>query len=196
MLSGHGRVRADRTMRFFLFGSLRGQKRRARDVDLVVELEADETVDAAMARVAEIAPRVRKPMELWLSRSESEPNLAGNYDYKSERWAFWRRPGQPGYFRGLEPVTLDLVVKLSLAVGPYGPNRRGGSPQADAGPDCVVRPGEDGWQYELEGETGGPCEGPLEAAAAAERNAKTRGLLDPMRVLWFKLERPLFTASL
>jgi len=68
-------------LRFFIFGSLRGQKRRARDIDLVVELDAGETVDEAMARVEEIGPRVRKPIELWLSRSESEPNLAGNYDH-------------------------------------------------------------------------------------------------------------------
>src|SRR6266481_3231863 len=107
-------------MKFFLFGSLRSQKRRARDVDLAVEFEVGETVDQAMARIAEIGPRVKKPIELWLSHSESEPNVAGNYDYRSERWAFWRRPGMAGFFRGLEPVTLVQVIRLALATGPYG----------------------------------------------------------------------------
>src|SRR5262245_21465724 len=101
-----------------------------------------------MARVAEIGPRVRKPVELWLSCSESEPNLAGNYDYHSGRWAFWRRPGLPGFFRNLEPVTLDQVVRLALAVGPYGPTRRSGAPEA-TGPECTVRRCPDGWRYVL-----------------------------------------------
>src|SRR5256885_8406301 len=131
-------------VKFFLFGSLRAQKRGAREVDLVVELEAGEAVDAAMARIAEIGPRVKKPIELWLSSSEAEPNVAGNYDYQTDRWAFWRRPGMAGFFRGLEPVTLDHVVRLSLAAGPYGPTRRGGSPQPDSGPDCPVRRGREG----------------------------------------------------
>lgn len=173
-------------MKFFLFGSLRGQKRRARDVDLVVDLEKGETVDQAMAAVAAIAPRVRKPIELWLSSSESEPNVAGNYDHASGRWAFWRRPGQPGFFRGLEPVTLDGVVRLSMAVGPYGPIRRGGSPQA-IGPVCTISRGSDGWLFDLDGEKSGPFEGPLEAAAAAEAAAKSRGDLSPVQVLWFRL---------
>ena len=173
-------------MRFLLFGSLRGQKRRARDVDLVVNLENDETVDQAMAAVAAIGPRVRKPIELWLSSSETEPNMAGNYDYASERWAFWRRPGFPGFFRGLEPVTLDAVVRLSLAVGPYGPNRRGGHPQV-TGPECTVLPKADGWHFDLDGEMGGPFQGPLEAAAAAEAAAKARGQLNPVQILWFRL---------
>ena len=94
-------------MKFYLFGSLRSQKRRARDVDLAVDLDGGEGVEQAMAKVAEIGPRVRKPIELWLSWSESEPNLAGSYDYRSDRWAFWRRPGMGDFFRGLEPVTLD-----------------------------------------------------------------------------------------
>src|SRR5207249_3491391 len=53
-------------MRYLLFGSLREQKRRARDVDLVVELEPGETVDQAMLGIAAIGPRVRKPIELAL----------------------------------------------------------------------------------------------------------------------------------
>src|SRR5215472_2645590 len=138
-------------LKFYLFGSLRGQKRRARDVDLVVELADGETVDEAMVKVAEIGPRVRKPIELWLGRSEAEPNVAGNYDFKSGRWAFWRRPGLPGFFRGLEAVTLDHVVRLALAAGPYGPNRRGGTPEFTASPDCTVRRGPDGWGYTLDG---------------------------------------------
>ncbi len=174
-------------MRFYLFGSLRGQKRRARDVDLVVELD-DREVAEAMAAVAEIGPRVRKPIELWLSHNESEPNVAGNYDYRSERWAFWRRPGLPGFFRGLEQVTLDQVVRLALAVGPYGPNRRGGNPEAGAGPSCTVRRGQSGWCYELDGDRGGPYPGPLEAASAAEAAAKAKGELGPVQVLWFRVE--------
>jgi hypothetical protein len=177
-------------VKFYLFGSLRGQKRRARDVDLVVELEQGETVDQAMIRVALIGPRVRKPIELWLGRSESEPNLAGNYDYRSGRWAFWRRPGMPGFFRGLEPVTLDQVVRLALAVGPYGPHRRGGSPNTGAGQSCVVRRADDGWHYELGRRSGGPYGGPLEAAAAAEAVAKARGGAGPAEVLWFHLACP------
>jgi len=173
-------------LRFFIFGSLRGQKRRARDIDLVVELDAGETVDEAMARVEEIGPRVRKPIELWLSRSESEPNLAGNYDHATGRWAFWRRPGLPGFFRSLEPVTLDQVVRLALAVGPYGPARRTASPE-EMGPDCTVRRGPNGWDYALGGEWHGPYPGPLEAAAAAEAAAKARGDLGVVQVLWFRL---------
>jgi hypothetical protein len=175
-------------VKFFLFGSLRSQKRRARDVDLIVELEAAEGVEAAMARIAEIGPRVKKPIELWLSRSETEPNVAGNYDYQSDRWAFWRRPGMAGFFRGLEAVTLDHVVRLSLAAGPYGPNRRGGSPGPDSGPDCLVRRAPEGWVYELGGDGGGPYDGPLEAASAAEAAAKARGDIKPVQVLWFRLE--------
>ncbi len=175
-------------MRFYLFGSLRGQKRRARDIDLVVELDEGEAVDAAMAAVASIGPRVRRPIELWLSHQETEPNLAGNYDYRTERWAFWRRPGLPGFFRGLEQVTLDQVVRLALAVGPYGPNRRGGGPAPEAGPACTVLRGPDGWRYQLDGQVGGPYEGPLEAAAAAEAAAKARGELGSVQVLWFRLE--------
>jgi hypothetical protein len=174
-------------VKFYLFGSLSGQKRRARDIDLVVELDDGEAVDGAMAAVAAIGPRVRKPIELWLSHHETEPNVAGNYDYRSGRWAFWRRPGLPGFFRGLEPVTLDHVVRLSLAVGPYGPNRRGGSPEVGAVPDCTVQRGPDGWRYELGGEAGGPYDGPLEAAAAAEAAAKAKGQLGPVEVLWFQL---------
>jgi len=163
-------------VRFLLFGSLRGQKRRARDVDLVVQLEDGETVDEAMTRVAEIGPRVRKPIELWLSRSESEPNVAGNYDHASGCWAFWRRPGQPGFFRNLEPVTLDQVVRFALATGPYGPARRRN-------------------RYELDGDVGGPFPGPLEAAAGAEAAAKARGALGPAQVLWFRLEAAVPTAE-
>jgi hypothetical protein len=174
-------------VKFFLFGSLRSQRRRARDVDLVVELDGGEAVDGAMAAVAAIAPQVRKPIELWLSHHETEPNLAGNYDYRSERWAFWRRPGLPGFFRGLEAVTLDQVVRLALAVGPYGPNRRSGTPEVAAGPDCTVRRGPDGWRYALAGDAAGPFEGPLEAAAAAEAAAKASGQLAPIEVLWFQL---------
>jgi hypothetical protein len=174
-------------VKFFLFGSLSSQKRRARDVDLVVELDGGETVDGAMAAVAAIGSRVRKPIELWLSHHETEPNLAGNYDYRSGRWAFWRRPGLPGFFRGLEAVTLDHVVRLALAAGPYGPNRRGGSPEAAASLDCTVRRGPDGWRYALDGEAGGPFVGPLEAAAAAEAAAKAGGQLGPIEVLWFQL---------
>ena len=181
-------------MRFLLFGSLRGQKRRARDVDLVVQLEDGETVDEAMTRVAEIGPRVRKPIELWLSRSESEPNVAGNYDHASGCWAFWRRPGQPGFFRNLEPVTLDQVVRFALATGPYGPARRAGSAVV-GGPDCAVRRGHDGWRYELDGDVGGPFPGPLEAAAGAEAAAKARGALGPAQVLWFRLEAAVPTAE-
>jgi hypothetical protein len=173
-------------VKFFLFGSLSGQKRRARDIDLVVELEDGEAVDGAMAAVAAIGPRVRKPIELWLSHHETEPNLAGNYDYRSDRWAFWRRPGLPGFFRGLEAVTLDHVVRLALAAGPYGPNRRG-SPEVATSPDCTVRRGPDGWRYALSGECDGPYEGPLEAAAAAEAAAKATGRLSPIEVLWFQL---------
>lgn len=175
-------------MKFSLFGSLRGQKRRARDIDLVVDLDEGETIDVAMAAVAAIAPRARKPIELWLSHHEGEPNVAGNYDYRSERWAFWRRPGLPGFFRGLEPITLDQVVRLALAIGPYGPNRRGGVPEAGAGPACTVRRLPDGWHYEAGGSGGGPYEGPLEAAAAAESAAKAAGELDAIQVLWFRLE--------
>ncbi len=185
MLSSHGCGHAG-PVRFFLFGSLQGQRRRARDVDLVVELDEGETVDEAMTRVEGIGPRVRKPIELWLSRSESEPNVAGSYDYRSERWAFWRRPGLPGFFRGLEPVTLDQVVRLALASGPYGPNRRGGSPEA-GGPDCTVSRAPEGWRYELDGEVAGAFEGPLEAVAAAEAVAKARGDLASVHVLWFRL---------
>jgi hypothetical protein len=175
-------------VKFFLFGSLRGQKRRARDVDLVVELDDGETVDQAMLQVAAIAPRVRKPIELWLSCSETEPNLAGNYDHRSGRWAFWRRPGLPGFFRGIEQITLDRVVKLALAVGPYGPNRRAGVPVAEDGLDCRVRRDGEGWRYDLEGTTDGPFEGPLEAAAAAEAVAKASGRLRQIEALWFRLE--------
>jgi hypothetical protein len=174
-------------MRFYLFGSLRGQKRRARDVDLVVELDDCELAEA-MAAVAAIAPRVRRPIELWLSHHETEPNVAGNYDYRSERWAFWRRPGLPGFFRGLEQVTLDQVVRLTLAVGPYGPNRRGGSPAGGTGPDCTVRRGHGGWHYELGDDRGGPYRGPLEAASAAEAASKARGELGPVQVLWFRVD--------
>ena len=174
-------------MKFYLFGSLSGQKRRARDIDLVVELDDGEAVDGAMAAVAAIGPRVRKPIELWLSHNETEPNLAGNYDYRSRRWAFWRRPGLPGFFRGLEAVTLDHVVRLALAAGPYGPNRRGGTPEFTASPDCTVRRGPDGWGYTLDGQAGGPFDGPLEAAAAAEASAKASGQLGPIEVLWFQL---------
>jgi len=174
-------------VKFYLFGSLSGQKRRARDIDLVVELDDGEEVDTAMAAVASIGPRVRKPIELWLSHNESQPNLAGNYDFRSGRWAFWRRPGLPGFFRGLEPVSLDHVVRLALAVGPYGPNRRGGSPEVGASPDCTVERGPDGWGYRLKGAAGGPYEGPLEAAAAAEAAAKASGQLGPIAVLWFSL---------
>jgi hypothetical protein len=175
------------SVKFYLFGSLRGQKRRARDVDLVVELDEGEAVDAAMTAVATIAPRVRKPIELWLSHHETEPNVAGNYDFRSHRWAFWRRPGLPGFFRGLEPITLDQVVRLAIAVGPYGPNRRGGIPGAGGGPDCAVNRRLDGWHYELGGRCGGPYGGPLEAAAAAEAAAKAGGELGPVQVLWFRL---------
>jgi hypothetical protein len=190
ILRGHGRghrAPGGITVKFYLFGSLSGQKRRARDVDLVVELDDGEAVDEAMAAVAAIGPRVRKPIELWLSHHESQPNVAGNYDYRSGRWAFWRRPGLPGFFRGLEAVTLDHVVRLALAVGPYGPNRRGGSPEVGGGPDCTVLRGPDGWRYELDGEPGGPYESPLEAAAAAETAAKAKGQLGPIEVLWFQL---------
>ena len=176
------------SVKFYLFGSLRGQKRRARDVDLVVELDDGEAVDGAMTAVAAIAPRVRKPIELWLSHNESEPNLAGNYDYRSGCWAFWRRPGLPGFFRGLEPITLDQVVRLALAVGPYGPNRRAGAPEGGTGPDCAVRRGAGGWHYRLHGRCAGPYPGPLEAAAAAEAAAKAGGELDPVQALWFRLE--------
>ena len=174
-------------MKFYLFGSLRGQKRRARDVDLVVELDDGESVDAAMTAVAGIAPRVRKPIELWLSHHETEPNLAGNYDFRSGRWAFWRRPGLPGFFRGLEQVALDHVVRLALAAGPYGPNRRGGTPEPGAGPDCTVRRAPDGWHYDMGERRCGPYAGPLEAAAAAEASAKAAGDLDRIQVLWFRL---------
>jgi len=173
-------------LKFFLFGSLRSQKRRARDVDLVVALEDGESVDQAMTAVAAIGPRVRKPIELWLSNSESEPNMAGNYDHASDRWAFWRRPGLPGFFRGLEPVTLDGVVRMAHAVGPYGPIRRGGKPEA-AGPVCTISRSADGWYFDLDGARSGPFEGPLEAAAAAEAAAKARGELSPPQVLWFRL---------
>jgi hypothetical protein len=192
MLGGHGFGLAaprGRPVKFFLFGSLRGQKRRARDVDLVVQLDDGDAVDSAMAEIAAIGPRVRKPIELWLSHHESEPNLAGNYDYRSGRWAFWRRPGLPGFFRGLEAVTLAHVVRLALAAGPYGPNRRGGGPEPSAGPDCTVRQQPDGWHYVLPGRCGGPYEGPLEAAAAAESAAKASGELDAIQVLWFRMER-------
>lgn len=176
-------------MKFYLFGSLRGQKRRARDVDLAVELDDQEPVEDAMAAVATIGPRVRKPIELWLTHHETEPNLAGNYDFRSGRWAFWRRPGLPGFFRGLEPVTLDQVVRLALAVGPYGPNRRGGAPEAGSAPNCTVRQRPDGWHYSLDGgRCAGPFDGPLEAAAAAEAAAKEAGDLDAIQVLWFRLE--------
>jgi hypothetical protein len=174
-------------VKFYLFGSLRGQKRRARDVDLVVELDDGEAVDGAMAAVAAIAPRVRKPIELWLSHRETEPNLAGNYDYRRERWAFWRRPGLPGFFRGLEPITLDQVVRLALATGPYGPNRRSGAPDGGSGPECAVQRRDDGWHYDLEGRCAGPYPGPLEAAAAAEAAAKTGGGLDQVQALWFRV---------
>lgn len=174
-------------MKFYLFGSLRGQKRRARDVDLVVELDEGEAVDGAMVAVAAIGPRVRKPIELWLSHDESEPNVAGNYDFRSDRWAFWRRPGLPGFFRGLEAITLDQVVRLALAVGPYGPNRRAGRPETGAGPDCRVIQDAAGWHYRVGDETGGPYEGPLEAAAAAEATAKSSGQLSPAAALWFQL---------
>jgi hypothetical protein len=174
-------------VKFYLFGSLSGQKRRARDVDLVVELGDGEAVDGAMAAVAAIGPRVRKPIELWLSHHETQPNVAGNYDYRSGRWAFWRRPGLPGFFRGLEPVTLDHVVRLALAVGPYGPNRRGGSPEVGAAPACTVQRGPDGWRYQMDGDDGGPYDGPLEAAAAAEAAAKAKGQLGPVEILWFHL---------
>jgi hypothetical protein len=174
-------------VKFYLFGSLSGQKRRARDIDLVVELDDGEAVDGAMAAVAAIGPRVRKPIELWLSHDETEPNLAGNYDYRSGRWAFWRRPGLPGFFRGLEAVTLDHVVRLAVAAGPYGPNRRAGSPQMAASPKCTVQRGPDGWRYEVGEEAGGPYEGPLEAAAAAEAAAKANGQLGQIEVLWFQL---------
>jgi hypothetical protein len=190
MLRWHGRgagAPGGRSVKFYLFGSLGGQKRRARDIDLVVELDDGEAVDGAMAAVAAIGPRVKKPIELWLSHHETEPNLAGNYDYRTRRWAFWRRPGLPGFFRGLEPVTLDHVVRLALAVGPYGPNRRGGSPEVGASPDCTVQRGPGGWRYELGGEEGGPYEGPLEAAAAAEAAAKANGQLGRVEVLWFQL---------
>jgi hypothetical protein len=192
MLERHGLghdARGGCPVRFYLFGSLRGQKRRARDVDLVVELDEGEQVAAAMAAVAAVGPRVRKPVELWLSHHETEPNLAGNYDYRSGRWAFWRRPGLPGFFRGLEPITLDQVVRLSLAVGPYGPSRRGGSPGSGAGPACTVRREPDGWHYELGDDRGGPYRGPLEAAGAAEAAAKARGELGPVQVLWFRVEK-------
>lgn len=190
ILRGHGRGRCapgDWAVKFYLFGSLSSQKRRARDVDLVVELEEGEAVDGAMAAVAAIGPQVRKPIELWLSHHETEPNLAGNYDYRSDRWAFWRRPGLPGFFRGLEAVTLDQVVRLALAAGPYGPIRRGGSPEVATSPDCIVQRAPDGWRFELGGERGGPYEGPLEAAAAAESTAKARGQLGQIEVLWFQL---------
>jgi hypothetical protein len=190
MLSKHGRGRSTGSgspVKFFIFGSLRGQKRRARDVDLVVELDEGESVDAAMTAVAAIGARVRKPIELWLSHNETQPNVAGNYDYRSDRWAFWRRPGLPGFFRGLEPVTLDQVVRLSLAIGPYGPNRRGGTPEVDPGLDCQVRQGPQGWCFQLGDDVRGPYEGPLEAASAAEAAAKTRGQLGPAGVLWFQL---------
>ncbi|HEY4027700.1 MAG TPA: hypothetical protein VGO86_14835 [Candidatus Dormibacteraeota bacterium] len=173
-------------MKFLLFGSLRDQKRRARDVDLVVELDEGEALDGAMAAVAAIGPRVRKPIELWLSHHETEPNMAGNYDYLSDRWAFWRRPGLPGFFDGLEAVSLNHVVRLALAAGPYGPNRRAGSPES-GGPDCTVQRRADGWHYTLSGMCGGPYEGPLEAAAAAEAAAKAKGELTPVQVLWFRL---------
>ena len=156
-------------------------------MDLVVDLAEDETVDQAMVKVEEIGPRVRKPIELWLSRSETEPNVAGNYDFKSGRWAFWRRPGLPGFFKGVEAVTLDHVVRLALAAGPYGPNRRGGSPEAGASPECTVKQDGDGWRFELGGRAGGPYSGPLEAAAAAEAAAKATGDLGPIQVLWFRL---------
>jgi hypothetical protein len=178
-------------VKFLLFGSLGSQKRRARDIDLVVELDDGEPVDGAMAAVAAIGPRVRKPIELWLSHRETEPNLAGNYDYRSGRWAFWRRPGLPGFFRGLEVVTLDHVVRLALAAGPHGPNRRGGSPEVAAILDCTVRRWPDGWRYALAGEAVGPFEGPLEAAAAAEAAAKATGQLGPIEVLWFQLGQSL-----
>jgi hypothetical protein len=190
MLGQHGRGQGARcgcSVKFYLFGSLRGQKRRARDVDLVVELDDGDPLEGAMNAVAAIGPRVRKPIELWLSHHENEPNVAGNYDFRSGRWAFWRRPGLPGFFRGLETVTLDHVVRLALAAGPYGPNRRGGIPEADAGPECTVRQGADGWYFALAGQCGGPFEGPLEAAAAAETAAKSRGELSPVQVLWFRL---------
>jgi hypothetical protein len=174
-------------VKFYLFGSLSGQKRRARDIDLVVDLDDGEAVDGAMAAVAAIGPRVRKPIELWLSHHETQPNVAGNYDYRTGRWAFWRRPGLPGFFRGLEPVTLDHVVRLALAVGPYGPNRRGGIPEVGDAPACTVHREPDGWRYELGGEAGGPYDGPLEAAAAAEAAAKAKGQLGPVEVLWFEL---------
>ena len=176
-------------MRFFLFGSLSGQKRRARDIDLVVELEEGETVDAAMRSVEEIAPRVRKPIELWLSRSETQPNLAGNYDYRSGRWAFWRRPGMPGFFRGSVRVSLRHVVKLALTTGPYGPVRRGTGTEASAGPECTVWREADGWWYRLGDQeaTRGPFRGPLEAAGAAQAQARAMGELSPAQVLWFRL---------
>lgn len=174
-------------MKFFLFGSLRTQKRRARDIDLIVELEPGDTVGDAMASVAQMAPRARKPVELWLTRSESEPNVAGNYDPKTDRWAFWRRPGLPGFFTGLEPVTLDQVVRLAHVAGPHGPIRRSGSPTPGCQPECSVRNTPEGWRYELDGERGGPFPGPLEAAAAAEAAAKAGGRLGPAQVLWFRL---------
>ena len=190
MLERHGRggsAPRETPLKFYLFGSLSGQKRRARDIDLVVELDEGEAVDGAMTAVAAIAPRARKPIELWLSHHESKPNLAGNYDYRSGRWAFWRRPGLPGFFRGLEPVTLDHVVRLALAVGPYGPIRRGGAPEVTSSLDCKVHRASDGWRFALGDQFGGPYDGPLEAAAAAERAAKAGGWLGPVDVLWFHL---------
>jgi hypothetical protein len=141
-----------------------------------------------MARIAEVGPRVKKPIELWLSSSETEPNVAGNYDYQSDRWAFWRRPGMAGFFRGLGPVTLDQVVRMSLTAGPYGPTRRGGSPEPDSGPDCLIRRASEGWVFELAGASDGPYDSPLEAASAAEAAAKARGDIKPVQVLWFRLE--------
>jgi len=172
-------------VRFFLFGSLRTLKRRARDVDLVVELEQGERPEDAMIAVAAVAPRLRKPVELWFSSNESVPNLAGTYDPRTERWAFWRRPGLPGFFHGLEPVSLDHVVRLAQAAGPYGPSRRAGSPGPSV--ECTIGRQGDGWGYELDGERHGPFPGPLEAASAAERAAKVRGELGPEQVLWFRL---------
>jgi hypothetical protein len=172
-------------MKFFLFGSLRTLKRRAKDVDLAVDLDG-EPVEWAMLRVAAAAPRIRKPVELWLSRSETEPNLAGNYDFRSGRWAFWRRPGRPGFFKGLELVTLEQVVRLAQAQGPYGPMRRPGTPEV--GVDCEVRRGTDGWGFELAGRWRDGYPGPLEAAAAAEAEAKASGELGPEHALWFRLE--------
>jgi hypothetical protein len=53
--------------------------------------------------------------------------------------------------------------------------------------DCTVHRHPDGWRFAIGDQCGGPYQGPLEAAAAAERAAKADGRLAPVDVLWFQL---------